>query len=284
MILALNGADFGDFGEFGASYSSDVGNLQAALVALGKGIRDATLMKIVVDGVIGPKTVAATNRALTVHLGPGQAPSNFRSGSLPQGTIVAQAPQITALLLAEISRRGFPAPAAAKAPVKKAVSKPAVSFTPTAPAALVPAAASPVYKVPAASAAEGGTDLGSVMMWAAIGVGVITVGGIAYYFATRKKGVGGGLRARTGVPGGAMSGFGNVAHSDEDALEAIIDRAPSVRDVFESISSIADGKAEHLESNWQDTAAAREWSRFARAVGRFGAKVKIPGETRARKG
>lgn len=415
MVLAMNGAEFG---ELGASYSSAVASLQNALVALGRGIGDPTLMKVAIDGIMGPKTAAATNRALTVHLGAGQAPSNLRTGSLPQGTITSMAAQITALITTEIARRGFSAPSTVKAPAKKAVAArpaatPAFVPTPAVPAQLAPAAASPVYRVPAAVDTD--SDLGSVMKWAAIGVGVVALGGVAYYLATRDKGGrGGGIRARTGVPGGALSGptqrqmfyragrdraeadatflhlvntgltrdelaklikkrpslwkryeswlpklpakgvggfgrsdridnnerelwirndeglwnwyqqesrrqkggmrafikrnraeidaairgvrdreppkarfyggLGNVARADEDALETIIDRAPSVRDVFESISSIADGKAEHLESNWQDTAAAREWSRFARAVDRFGAKVKIPGETRARKG
>ena len=197
MILALNGA------EFGAAFSSAIGNLQAALVALGKGIGDPTLMKIAVDGVIGPKTVAATNRALTVHLGPGQAPANLRTGALSQDEVASSASQITQLIAAEVSRRGFAAPAAAKAPVKKATAKAAV-FTPTPSAAMLPATTSPVYQVP--SGAASGGDLGSVMMWAAIGVGVVIIGGVGYYFATRKKSTGGGLQARTGVPGGGMLG------------------------------------------------------------------------------
>lgn len=218
MILALNGADFG---EFGASYSSGIGNLQAALVALGKGIGDPTLMKVAVDGVMGPKTAAATNRALTVHLGAGQAPSNLRSGALPQATISSMASQITALITTEITRRGFPTPGAAKVPAKKATVARAVApvYAPAAaPTALVPAAASPVYRVPAA--ASDGAGLDSIMKWAAIGVGVVALGGVAYYFVTRDKGArGGGLRARTGVPGGALRGLGTANPIDNNERE-----------------------------------------------------------------
>lgn len=219
MVLAMNGAEFG---ELGASYSSAVASLQNALVALGRGIGDPMLMKIAVDGIMGPKTATATNRALTVHLGPGQAPQNLRSGALAQGTITSMAPQITALLTAEIGRRGFATPSAVKAPVKKTAPRPAMTaataFAPAAPAALAPAAASPVYQVtvPAAST----SDLSGVMKWAAIGVGVVALGGVAYYLATRDKGGrGGGIRARTGVPGGGLRGFGTANPIDNHERE-----------------------------------------------------------------
>lgn len=193
MVLAMNGA------EFGASQS--VADLQSALVALGKGIGDPTLMKIAVDGAMGPKTAAATNRALTVHLGSGQAPANLRTGTLSQAVITSQVAQITQLIEAEITRRGFSLPTSKKITAKK-VSVPAYVPPPA------PAAVAPVYKVPAAVPAAAGSAMGSVMMWAAIGVGVVALGGVAYYFATRKKSASGGLRARTGVPGGALSGSG----------------------------------------------------------------------------
>jgi hypothetical protein len=218
MVLAMNGAEFGELG----AASQSVAALQTALVSLGKGIGDPTLMKVVVDGIMGPKTAAAVNRALTVHLGAGQAPSNLRSGALSQATISSMAPQITALLTAEIARRGFAAPGAAKIPVKKAPVvrsvAPAAYTPPATSTALVPAAASPVYQVP--SAASGGTDLDSIMKYAAIGIGVVVLGGIAYYFATRDVGGrGGGIRARTGVPGGAMRGFGTTDPIDNHERE-----------------------------------------------------------------
>jgi hypothetical protein len=203
MILTMNGAEF----ELGASSNPAVASLQAALVALGKGIGDNILSKIVVDGAMGPKTAAATNRALTVHLGSGQAPTNLRSGSLSQGAITGAAEQITSLITAEVARRGFAAPAAAKIVRPKAAvaARPAAAAPVAQLTPLVPAAASPIYKVPAAAE---GSDLSSVMMWAAIGVGVVALGGVVYYFATRKSSSKTpGLRVKTGVTGG----FGNAA-------------------------------------------------------------------------
>lgn len=198
MILAMNGADFG-FANFGAA-SSAIADLQAALVSLGKGIGDNTLSKIVVDGLMGPKTAAATNRALTVHLGTGQAPANLRTGNLSQTTIKSQAAQITQLIDAEVRRRGFSVLATKIAkPKAKAVVKPVVTSTSVAPPAVsagvqtstyVPpaaaAAVSPVYRVPA-GAAGGGMDMSAIIKWSAIGVGAVAVLGIGYYLATRRS-------------------------------------------------------------------------------------------------
>lgn len=198
MIFALNGSEFGSFGELGAARSQSVMDLQSALVALGNGIRDGVLMKVAVDGLIGPKTAAATNRAMTVHLGPGQAPANLRTGSLSQSEIVSQADALTNLIETEIKRRGFSAPKAKKvssvaskpkAAAPKAVATTALTtaYAPTAPAAPGVTAASPVYRVPAVvpKAAAGGMDMTAIMKWSAIGVGAVVVAGIAYYLLTK---------------------------------------------------------------------------------------------------
>ena len=205
MILAMNGAelDRGSFGDFGAAArSQSVADLQSALVALGKGIRDGVLMKVAVDGLIGPKTTAAVNRAMTVHLGVGQAPANLRTGSLSQQVVVSQADTLTDLITTEIRRRGFSAPAAKKvssikpkvsAAVKakaaadvRAASMP-TAYVPATSTAVAPAV-SPVYRVPAsAPSAVGGMDMNSIVKWSAIGVGVIVVAGIAYYALAAKK-------------------------------------------------------------------------------------------------
>ena len=195
----MNGAefDFGDFGEFGAA-SQPIVDLQTALVSLGKGIGDNTLSKIVIDGVIGPKTVAATNRALTVHLGAGQAPANLRTGSLTQAVIVSQAETIATLLNVETRRRGFNVAAAKKAAVvakPKAKAAAAALATYVAPntAPYVPAGQptvqtlTPVYHVPTATAPSGGgTDMSAVIKWSAIGFGVVAVLGIGYYIVSKK--------------------------------------------------------------------------------------------------
>jgi hypothetical protein len=202
MILAMNGAEFGEFG----AVSQPVADLQTALVGLGKGIGDNTLSKIAVDGVIGPKTAAATNRALTVHLGAGQAPSNLRTGALSQSVIVSQAAAITSLIEAEIRRRGFTVPTAKKvyakaaAPKKAAATAEMVTYTPpAAAAAAVPAG--PVYRVPT-SAPGAGMDMNAIIKWSAIGFGAVAVLGIAYYIVTKKSEF-------------AMAGLGSVAHRND---------------------------------------------------------------------
>jgi hypothetical protein len=203
MILAMNGAEFGEFG----AASQPIVDLQTALVALGKGIGDNILSKIVIDGLIGPKTTAATNRALTVHLGAGQAPANLRTGSLSQAIVVSQAEAIAGLIETEVKRRGFTVPTPKKASaVKKAVAKPVATYIPSAaaaPSAMVqytpppPAAAmtalSPVYRVP--TAAPSGMDMSAIIKWSAIGFGVVALFGVGYYIMTKK-------------PGPAMGDFG----------------------------------------------------------------------------
>jgi len=162
MIFAMNGADFGYLGELGAA-SQAILDLQTALATLGKGIGDTSLSKLALDGLIGPKTTAAANRALTVHLGSGQAPANLRTGSLSQAVVVSQAPQITQLILAEIARRGFGAPTKKALPKKKKVAaakaapayeepEPAAAaptrYTPPAPRSRAPCTGCPPYRRP----------------------------------------------------------------------------------------------------------------------------------------
>jgi hypothetical protein len=53
----------------------------------------------------------------------------------------------------------------------------------------------------------------------------------------------------------------------EDALEALVDKASVVR-VLEALAYVCDGKAEHLQGNWQDRRAADEWERAARRLDR----------------
>lgn len=105
MILALNGADFGDFGK--AVASAPVAAMQRAIRDFGSVIRDPALIKLAVDGLIGPKTAAAANRMLRQHIGAGQAPENLRTGVLTPAQVAASAAQITQLVTAEAHRRGF---------------------------------------------------------------------------------------------------------------------------------------------------------------------------------
>jgi len=272
MILAMNGAF--DLANLGAA-STAIADLQEALVSLGKGIGDNTLSKIVVDGVMGPKTAAAVNRALTVHLGSGQAPANLRTGSLPQATIKSQAATITQLIQAEVHRRGFSL-IATKVAKPKTVVKKTTAVTSTAsmiPASAVPAAApgasaytppaaaaavSPVYRVPPSS----GMDMDAIIKWSAVGVGVVVLAGVAYYLATRKR-----------AP--AMAGFSAVLPQPQmDSLEALMDRSGGVSDIFETMSEIAVGKAQHVRSDWQDERLAKRWEGFARKMDRLAASTR----------
>jgi hypothetical protein len=145
MILALNGVDPSYFGDFGAA-SASVAGLQTALKNFGKNIGDKTLMVLVVDGLIGPKTVAAANRALRTHIGAGQAPAELRTGVLTKAEVVANAERIKQLVNTEARRRGFgiyvgpdvaPKKVVAKKVVKKAAPQATTAMVPYAPSAAV---------------------------------------------------------------------------------------------------------------------------------------------------
>lgn len=137
--------------------------LQNALRALGKAVGgDPSLMSLSVDGSIGPATVAAVNRAFTTHIGPGQMPAQFRTGTLGISDIAANAAQFTSYIAAEVLRRGGslapPTPSAAARP-------PTSAYTPPTTASLDPGAGPPGLSTPS---------------WTLIGVAVIAVVGGAW--------------------------------------------------------------------------------------------------------
>jgi len=109
--------------------------LQTALRALGKAVGgDTRLMSVDVDGFVGQQTTDAVNRAFTTHIGPGQAPAQYRTGGLTISQIAAAAPAITALVAAEVTKRGSvvpPVPKVAAAPKSTAV--PAAAMAPAGP-------------------------------------------------------------------------------------------------------------------------------------------------------
>ena len=80
--------------------------LQAALALLGKIAGSPSLKAIKADGAIGPATVAAVNLTFTKHLGPGQAPAQYRTGKLPLDYIKNNANALASMIEAEIKRRG----------------------------------------------------------------------------------------------------------------------------------------------------------------------------------
>lgn len=77
--------------------SSTIQRLQAAIVGLGKRVGD-TMLRIASDGLVGPHTVKATNRALYMYAGGGAAPAQFTTGALTHAQVVAFAPQLTSIV------------------------------------------------------------------------------------------------------------------------------------------------------------------------------------------
>lgn len=88
----------------GAAVDPNIKALQQALTNLGAIIGDKSV-QLTADGVIGPATAAAVNRAFTVHIGSGQAPAQFRTGALSQADISANANALIQLVTAEVTRR-----------------------------------------------------------------------------------------------------------------------------------------------------------------------------------
>lgn len=124
MIVASPvGDSFGGFGYgFGAAKSNPaVARLQRALALLAMATGDSRL-GVKADGLTGPATAAAVNRAFTNYIP--SAPAAYRTGKLTAATVGAQAAGLSALVEGEVSRRGTgvkPA-AVAKTVVKKAAT------------------------------------------------------------------------------------------------------------------------------------------------------------------
>lgn len=145
----------------GASGSSSAAtSMQNALQALGRAVGgDNALSNLSADGYIGPATTAAVNRAFTVHIGAGQAPAQYRTGSLSMYDVAANAPTLTSLIAAEVSRRGG-------------------SLTVSPPKA---GSKAPVYTAPGTSPDSGLPGGLSLMQWTLIGVGGAAIIAGAYY-------------------------------------------------------------------------------------------------------
>jgi len=76
------------------------------------------------DGIIGPITTAAVNKAMTAHVGPGQAPAALRSGALAIGDVSQNAPALVQALNAEAARRGTgPGPGPGPVPTPNIVAE-----------------------------------------------------------------------------------------------------------------------------------------------------------------
>jgi len=103
-ISGSNGASNGVNG-FGAADAA-VAKLQRILVGLGKKIGDKALIGLRIDGALEAGTVAAVNRAFTVHVGKGQAPARWRTGKLTAISVKSELGSMTQTLLEELARRG----------------------------------------------------------------------------------------------------------------------------------------------------------------------------------
>jgi peptidoglycan hydrolase-like protein with peptidoglycan-binding domain len=82
--------------------------LQTSLAALGKALRNGAL-NVAIDGSLGPKTVAATNLAMSRYVG--GATASLKTGKLTQAQIANTAAAIAALIQAELKRLSLTGPA-----------------------------------------------------------------------------------------------------------------------------------------------------------------------------
>ena len=94
----------------GACRSPAAAELQNAVRALGHVVNDPALKKVGIDGIVNGGTVAAVNRAFTMHIGAGQAPADLRTGKLTLRDLASRAPVMTAAIAAEVVRRGGTVP------------------------------------------------------------------------------------------------------------------------------------------------------------------------------
>lgn len=83
--------------------------LQNALKALGTMAGDPTLIKVKVDGIIGPATVKAANYAITTY---GPFGQYFQKGNLHIGTVRSYAGGLAQVITQHIQQRGGTVPAA----------------------------------------------------------------------------------------------------------------------------------------------------------------------------
>jgi len=238
-IFAIDGADFGYDDDGLGAYSSGVASLQTALISLGRRVGDSSLTALVLDGLIGPKTTTATNRAFAMYIS--GAPANFATGTLSQSQVSTNASSLASYVNAEVQKRG----GAAK------------------PTALVPAAAAPDAVVPRTVTVPVSDTSTQIVKYAALGLGGVVVASVLYYIWRARQG-----RSLRGCDLGALP------RNDADTLERMMDRSGGVADVFDTISEIAGGKAEHVRENWQDERLARKWDNLARKMGKLATAMK----------
>lgn len=170
--------------------------LQNALRTLGIAAGDKALAATGVDGIVGPGTAAAVNRAFTVHIGPGQAAANLRSGRLTKYDVAQNAATLTKIVAAEVARRGgavgpTPTPRAAAA---RPAARPAARYAPAAPPSKPGTAVAPAYRPPppgvvvpprVPSPSEQPKAGWPWWGWGLVGVGVVGLAGGTYVMVSR---------------------------------------------------------------------------------------------------
>jgi hypothetical protein len=73
-------------------------------------------------------------------------------------------------------------------------------------------------------------------------------------------------KANPSLPQSLPTSDSTLAPTELVALESVIDRH-GIENVLMAISEICGGKAEHIESNWQDRTLAKAWLTLEGAVG-----------------
>jgi hypothetical protein len=140
-------------------YLKAAADLQAALRGLGARVGDAGLASLPIDGIVGPATVQAAERAFSTHIGPGQAPAALRAGGLGILGVAQSASVMADLANAETTRRGG-----------------ALVTTPPPPKGTVRVEIGP---------AEIMTEPSSRKMWALVGLNALAATIGIYFVATR---------------------------------------------------------------------------------------------------
>jgi hypothetical protein len=148
----------------GACRSALALRLQNALYSLGRTVGDRELAAISVDGFVGQQTAGLLNKAMTTHVGPGQAGADLRAGTLSQADVAARAAQLSQIVEGEVARRGG-----------RVVQK--------VPVAIGPAKITPGVSTKAPIPGK---------LWALAGLQLL-IAGVGIYGATRKRIVGQGV-------------------------------------------------------------------------------------------
>ena len=66
-----------------------------------------------------------------------------------------------------------------------------------------------------------------------------------------------------------------ISRDDKDDLEQILDRT-GVKGLFEALAEIASEKEDHIQTNWQDSAIAKRWSKLVAKFEKLAESVDDP--------